>query len=283
MPDRLDEFATLSGLERAQPAALAVRSPAYARFGISLDAVGEGTSTYRMPGDVRLAGAGGRLSAGLLCLIADASLGNASLTLLPAGQASSTSQLRLDFVGPLPEAGAPVTARAAVVGEDGATTLIAGELNDAAGSILALTSARCVVVPAAYPADVLAGGIASADHPPTLESMLGVCVSTGREGDARIRFAPGPNHTNIFGIVHGGVLGAVLEYAAALAAGPASVALDLRVRYLRPVPVAGEFEVVGRAVHRTRRQTVVDMHIQAAGKMLVTAQGTYLVDPKAEA
>jgi uncharacterized protein (TIGR00369 family) len=278
------ELGRQSGLDRAQPSALAVRSPAYALFGVRVDSVSLGTSDYSMRLAPRFADGAGRLAGGTLGMIADASLGNAALTQLPAGQASSTSQLRLDFVGQLPPAAGRVSAHAHVAGGDGATIFVTGDVRDEGGAVVAVTSARCVVVASAYPAWTSIGVRPAADPSSSVDELLGLRSSRVDPAGLQCAFAPSSAHSNIFGIVHGGVLAAVVDRAGTqlVEAAGELCPLDLRVRYLRPVPTdGGDCTVTARLVHRTRRQAAVEMAIHRGGELLVSAQGTYLLEKAA--
>lgn len=281
---------TTTGLERARPG-FAGRSPAYTLFGVVLESADYGSSRLHMDLDARMTD-GARLAAGALGMLADASLGNAALTVMGVGEASNTSAMRVDLAR-LPDASGRIEGEGRVVGSDGLTVLVRGELRDASGDIFAVTTGRCFAVPAAYtpagePLPPDAAFVPIDPARPPVESLLGLRQRRSGPGEAVLAYDPPPPHRNIFNAVHGGLVAAVLEHACACAAahgdaGPLPVrALDVAVRYLRPVPATGTgFRVIARSTHRTRRQAVVEAAIaagpDAGSKMLATAQATYLL------
>src|SRR5260370_11979578 len=74
--------------------------------------------------------------------------------------------------------------------------------------------------------------------------MLGFDVESVREGRAIFRLDVKPNHKQIHGVVHGGILAALADTTAAIAAytaipkGTEIATVGLSLNYLEPVPCA---------------------------------------------
>ncbi|MDP9301079.1 MAG: PaaI family thioesterase [Actinomycetota bacterium] len=112
---------------------------------------------------------------------------------------------------------------------------------------------------------------------------FGISVEHAAAGDVRLGWEARPDHRNLQGLVHGGILATLVDIAMGLAVrtvvGPTRrhVTIDLDVHYLRPAR-PGRLEAVGSVV-RVGKQvgfaegTVTD----ASGRLLVRASGTYSV------
>lgn len=112
---------------------------------------------------------------------------------------------------------------------------------------------------------------------------FGVTVDRATRGDVTLGWEAGPEHRNLQGLVHGGVLATLVDIAMGLAVrsavGPTRrhVTIDLNVHYLRPtapgrVTANGTTLRVGSQI-AFAEGTLVD----AAGRTLVRASGTYSV------
>lgn len=103
---------------------------------------------------------------------------------------------------------------------------------------------------------------------------------TYEEESARARFRPGREHQGWRGILHGGIIAALLDEAMAQSlrfAGVRGVTASLQIRYRRPVPTQGEFLVVGELlVRRGRLLRLRSRLIGAEGETLAEADGTYV-------
>jgi uncharacterized protein (TIGR00369 family) len=114
-------------------------------------------------------------------------------------------------------------------------------------------------------------------------AAFGVTVDHATSGEVRLGWEAQPEHRNLQGLVHGGVLATLVDIAMGLAVrsvvGPSRrhVTIDLNVHYLRPT-APGRVTAIGTTL-RVGSQiafaegTVVD----AAGRTLVRASGTYSV------
>ncbi|WP_322769643.1 PaaI family thioesterase [Frankia sp. Cr1] len=269
--------------------------PAYQTFGMRIVEVGGGRAVVRLAVAPPLLGTDGRLLAGALAVIADTACGTAVAVAGPGGPPMLTAQLRLEVVRPLPVAPGWLTAdgQADFAGDD--SGLARGELVDAAGELVAVTSLRAInpqrslASPPASPptspptsaqmdsthspsaADPTSSAIVSGANPPAavpppagaLSALLGVVSRTRKRGESELTLRPGLQVANSFGAVHGGVLGLIAHIVAAdaqatvLVPGERLVPLDLAVNYLRGVPAGGEPVTAAATVAYRGRQFVV--------------------------
>ena len=112
---------------------------------------------------------------------------------------------------------------------------------------------------------------------------FGMEVADATRGEVRLRWEARPDHLNLQGLIHGGVLATLADTAMGLAVrsamrpGRRHVTVELGVHYLRPAK-PGPLEAVGRAV-RVGTQIAfaeADVH-DAEGRLLARAKGTYSV------
>jgi uncharacterized protein (TIGR00369 family) len=119
---------------------------------------GPGMSTWRMPVTAWLQSAAGTLTGGVLAFAADAPLGSALFTTLPAGTWITTSELSVHFLRPAaPDCGAIIT-RARLIQAGRSQGVSEGTIEDGEGHLLAHATARNIITslpapPAAQPPD----------------------------------------------------------------------------------------------------------------------------------
>jgi uncharacterized protein (TIGR00369 family) len=112
---------------------------------------------------------------------------------------------------------------------------------------------------------------------------FGISIEHAAVGEVRLGWEARPDHRNLQGLVHGGILATLVDIAMGLAVrtavGPTRrhVTIDLHVQYLRPAR-PGRLEALGTVVRvgthvGFAEGTVMD----AAGRLLVRASGTYSV------
>lgn len=100
---------------------------------------------------------------------------------------------------------------------------------------------------------------------------------------------PDERSYNIIGTVHGGWAAAILDSAMALAimstldARSAHTAVDIQIKYLRPITLeTGEVRAEGRVLHGGRRMALSQAELtDGAGKLLAHGTSTCLILPKA--
>lgn len=125
--------------------------------------------------------------------------------------------------------------------------------------------------------------------PPALEA-LGIRMTAIGEGLATLELDPGELHDNGLGMVHGGIVTAMIDAAAGCAVlsllppGRFGPSQDIRVSFVRPVvPGAGPVTTEGRVLNLSRRTALAEATIRdRAGRLL--AHGTLtcvVVEPHA--
>jgi len=139
------------------------------------------------------------------------------------------------------------------------------------------------------PDEAVAGDLRARIAASPFHSSFGVTIEEAGHGEVRLAWEARPEHRNLQGLVHGGVLATLVDMAMGLAVrsavGPERrhVTIELTVHYLRPT-MPGRLEAVGTTT-RVGTQiafaegTVVD----ASRRSLVRATGTYSVTADREA
>lgn len=119
--------------------------------------------------------------------------------------------------------------------------------------------------------------------PGPLARLLGIEQETLAAGRASFRLVVTADHMNPYGIVHGGVLYSMVDYAmgAALTSelerGEQCATLEMKINYLAPVS-GGELRAEAQVVNRTKRIGVIEARVFADGKRLVAvATGTFYI------
>ena len=113
-----------------------------------------------------------------------------------------------------------------------------------------------------------------------LHRFLGVELLDVDDPSAGIAFPVGPAAVNQVGLLHGGVVTALLDVAsylalaADLAADEHAVTHDLSVQLLRPVPGGSRVEVVGTVLRRGRAVAFLRAEARVDGRMVAAAQVT---------
>jgi uncharacterized protein (TIGR00369 family) len=114
-------------------------------------------------------------------------------------------------------------------------------------------------------------------------AAFGISVVHAVAGEVRLGWEARPDHRNLQGLVHGGVLATLVDIAMGLAVrtvvGPTRrhVTIDLDVHYLRPAK-PGPLEAVGSVVRVGTHVGFAEGSVtDAAGRLLVRASGTYSV------
>jgi len=138
----------LSGVEqlRAALAGYQPQSPIAHLTGLRLVEAGIGTAVFEMPLWDWLRAPQGAISIGPLAIVADAALGCAVQSGLPAATPFTTSELSMRMLAPAPP-GASVVARASLVNARRTIALSEVSLTDAHGRLLAHGSSLCFVLP----------------------------------------------------------------------------------------------------------------------------------------
>jgi uncharacterized protein (TIGR00369 family) len=119
--------------------------------------------------------------------------------------------------------------------------------------------------------------IAAGELPdPPMARLVGARLDYVGDGEVRFSCVPDESVYNPFGIVHGGLLCTLLDFAAGgavhtrLPAGVGCSSIELKVSYLRPVRAGtGAIEVHGRVLRVGGRVAFAEAHARAADGELV--------------
>lgn len=116
-----------------------------------------------------------------------------------------------------------------------------------------------------------------------LADLLGVRRGPMADGRCRFDLTVRPDHMNPYGVVHGGVLYTLVDYAMGgalvtrLGPGERCATLEVKIQYLAPVS-AGELRAEARVVERSKRVGVLEARVHADGDRLVAlATGTFYI------
>ena len=105
-------------------------------------------------------------------------------------------------------------------------------------------------------------------------ASMGISVSSAREGAVDLVLEARPDHANLHGTVHGGVLATLADTAAGVA-----VSVNLDIQYLAPA-TTGTLLASGRVVKLGRRLAFAEAEVTAAdGTTVARAQVTVALSP----
>jgi len=111
--------------------------------------------------------------------------------------------------------------------------------------------------------------------------LLGFAVESVHDGRAIFRLDVRPRHKQIHGVVHGGILAALADTAAAIAAytvvprGEELATLELKINYMEPVP-GGRVKANARVLRKGRNFIVTECEIyNESGEMAAKALLTF--------
>lgn len=112
---------------------------------------------------------------------------------------------------------------------------------------------------------------------------FGISVDQAAVGQVKLGWEARPDHRNLQGLVHGGILATLADIAMGLAVRTVvgetrrHVTIDLHVHYLRPAR-PGRLEAIGNVVRvGTHVGFAEGSVIDPAGRLLIRASGTYSV------
>jgi uncharacterized protein (TIGR00369 family) len=118
-----------------------------------------------------------------------------------------------------------------------------------------------------------------------LENPIGLKMAFYEDEEGRVvgKFTTGSQHQGYPGVVHGGILTALLDETlgrVAIAAGRWMVTARLAIRFRRPIPVGEALTVVGEVVSWDRRTLEARGEIRLAdGQVGAEATGTFVEIP----
>ncbi|MFH8462754.1 PaaI family thioesterase [Streptomyces sp. NPDC017991] len=131
--------------------------------------------------------------------------------------------------------------------------------------------------------DIVAGRLPA----PPVSAALGFTLEEVEHGRAVFVLAPGEEHYNPIGSVHGGVFATLLDSAAGCAVqsvlpqGMAYTSLDLSLKFLRPITVdTGKVRAVGTLLNSGRRTALAQAQLlDSADRLLAHATSSCLLFP----
>ena len=116
-----------------------------------------------------------------------------------------------------------------------------------------------------------------------LAGLLGIRRGVMEDGRCRFDLTIRSDHMNPYGVVHGGVLYTLVDYAMGgalvtrLGPGERCATLEVKIQYLAPVS-GGEMRAEAWIVERTKRIGVLEARVHADGTRLVAlATGTFFI------
>ncbi|UGQ12195.1 hypothetical protein LO772_00865 [Yinghuangia sp. ASG 101] len=244
-------------------------------FGVRVTAEpGENGSRGEMASGPWMAGPDGTPSSGALGVLIDDTLGRATSAHRPAALWPVTTELSIDYTAPPPADGQVVRGTSTVVAVQPQGVLVSGEVRDAAGRTLAVTTLRSRFTPAVprNVAELFAPDgsalapmpeVPAAPEPPYRESLLGMLDATlDATGDTASLRVPGRDIlTNASGVMHGGIALCATQVAASPLLRPEDgMALaSVRIGYLRALDIGGDTEFVARVVHGGRTFRLIEV------------------------
>lgn len=116
-----------------------------------------------------------------------------------------------------------------------------------------------------------------------LSRLLGLRPGTIGDGHCSFALTVGPDHTNPYGAVHGGVVAALVDQAmggalySRLDPGERCTTLEIKINYLATV-TSGELTADASVLQRTKRTAVLEARVHGdGGKLVAAATGTFFI------
>ncbi len=114
-------------------------------------------------------------------------------------------------------------------------------------------------------------------------SWVGVAVVEASPGEVVVDLEAGPQHRNLQGLIHGGLLATLADIAMGLSVrtsvepGRRHVTIEMSIRFLRPGK-PGKIQAKGHTLRVGREVAFAEAEVtDENGRVLATAQGTYSV------
>ncbi|WP_433781490.1 PaaI family thioesterase [Actinomycetospora sp. CA-101289] len=218
----------------------------------------------------------GAPAAGMLGVLLDDVVGQATLTARPDGGWPVTTELSIDVVGGLPVNGSVLTAGSRLLAASTRHATACGEVRAPGGDVLAVATLSTHYVPGVPDLDGVVPADAP-DRPPPglrLHEVLGATLESTPGHGALLVVPPGPEVGNVAGHGHGGILAALADVVAAAAVADGGHPLrtaSLRVAYLRPAVLEGPVRLRAAVVHRGRATAVTRVDVTGGDGRLCAA------------
>ncbi|MCW2679713.1 MAG: hypothetical protein JWM62_1114 [Frankiales bacterium] len=239
--------------------------PAFGRMRCSLEHVGRGTTTVRLPLEPELLLPSGASSSAVTSMLADFGVASSVIASLPDLRGVATISFTVDHLALPPASGALLVTCTASAYDDGRPQYARGTVQAADGSLVAEVSGWLMPTPAEASGAQRVGLV---HEPPAsdLLDLLGVPEGPAFPLNARDALS------NAIGSLHGGV-GAMACSVAAEAALPGLRPLTTSFAFLRPTPREGSVDVAAAVVRQGRRTGAAVAEVtDAEGRLLVSAR-----------
>jgi acyl-CoA thioesterase len=120
-----------------------------------------------------------------------------------------------------------------------------------------------------------------------IAALLGIRRASMADGRSAFELTIGPEHMNPHGVVHGGVVYTLVDFAmggaltSLLEPGERCATLEAKINYLAPV-VSGDVRAEAGVVSRSRRVAVMEARVYDQGRSLIAlATGSFYVQSRA--
>jgi uncharacterized protein (TIGR00369 family) len=118
------------------------------------------------------------------------------------------------------------------------------------------------------------------------KNPIGLKLKFRREGDGvRAEFTPSKLHQGWSGVVHGGIIGCILDEAmsyAALYAGVNSLTARMQTRFKRPLPTGEPLVITARVTKQTRKliEAEAEMHLRDGTPVADSTATMFITRPR---
>jgi uncharacterized protein (TIGR00369 family) len=254
-----------------------------ALFGLGPVEVDGDAATATMRTAPWMVGPDGAASAGMLGVLFDDVVGQATLTARPDDHWPVTAELSIDVVAPLPADGTVLVAASRLLAAGPRTGSAQGEVRDPSGAVLAVATVVTQYVPGVPELDGTSARAVVPGAGGSLHEVLGGRLECDPGVGATMTVTPTPALSNVAGNGHGGVLAALADVVATAAVADAAAPLrtcGLRVAYLRPAVLDDPVRLEARVVHRGRSAALTRIDVTGGDGRLCTA-ATVTAGPRA--
>jgi uncharacterized protein (TIGR00369 family) len=125
----------------------AITAPLMVFAGLTLTEVGEGTAAVAMPASPWFSQAFGRVFGGMITLLLEYTSTCACLSTVPAATSFAPLDLKVNFLRPVLPNGSILTAKATVIHRGRSVALIASEVMNEEGKVVAVASETILILP----------------------------------------------------------------------------------------------------------------------------------------
>jgi acyl-CoA thioesterase len=117
---------------------------------------------------------------------------------------------------------------------------------------------------------------------------LGIELVESAEGSAVVEMTPSADMANHAGFVHGGMISTLADSAMGRSlrtikpAVVRSMSFDLKLSFISAAKVGEALRATAHIVHAGRRTAVAECRVEAAGRLVATASGTFAITREKE-